>query len=110
MTPAPRTGHDGVRLIIAIVVAFIMLIPVFWMGMTAIKSRPDATAVPPKVFFQPSLDGFIGLFTNRTQLSPAALATEQKRPILTFWDKQALDPRHEDPGSQQVRRVSSTTR
>lgn len=89
VTPGARTGMS-LRLIIAIVIALIMLIPVFWMGMTAIKSRPDTTAVPPKVFFQPSLDGFIGLFTNRTQLSPGALANEQKRPDLTYWDKQAL--------------------
>jgi multiple sugar transport system permease protein len=60
------------------------------MGMTAIKSRPDATSVPPKVFFQPSLDGFIGLFTNRTQLSARALEQQKQREDLTFWDKQVL--------------------
>jgi multiple sugar transport system permease protein len=75
---------------LAILVAFIMLIPVIWMAMTAFKSRPDATASPPKVIFEPSLDGFIGLFTNRTQLSAGALATQQKRTDLTFFEKQAL--------------------
>jgi multiple sugar transport system permease protein len=89
VTPGARTGLI-VRLIVAIVVAFIMLIPVIWIGMTAIKSRPDATSVPPKVFFKPSWDGFIGLFTERTQLSPGALKTQQKRTDLTFWDKQVL--------------------
>ena len=47
--------------------------------MTAIKSRPDATASPPKVFFEPSWDGFIGLFTNRTQLSAGALGDTAER-------------------------------
>jgi len=89
VTPAARTGLT-VRLIAAIVVAFIMLIPVFWMAMTAIKPRPDTTAVPPKVFFTPSWDGFIGLFTNRMQLRPAALAEQLKRTDLSFWEKQAL--------------------
>jgi multiple sugar transport system permease protein len=89
VTPAARTGIAA-RIIIAILVAFIMLIPVFWMAMTSIKSRPDATASPPKVIFQPSLDGFIGLFTNRTQLSANALANEQKRTDLSFWEQQAL--------------------
>ena len=51
-----------VRMILAIIVAIIMLIPVYWMATTAIKSRPDAVAAPPKLIFAPSLDGFIGLF------------------------------------------------
>jgi multiple sugar transport system permease protein len=89
VTPSAKAGMN-LRLILAILVAFIMLIPVIWMAMTAFKSRPDATAAPPKVIFDPSLDGFIGLFTNRTQLSAGALATQQKRTDLTFWEKQAL--------------------
>jgi multiple sugar transport system permease protein len=90
VTPGARTGLT-VRLIAAIVVAFVMLIPVIWIGMTAIKSRPDATAVPPKVFFTPSWDGFIGLFTNRTMIqSPTELAKQRARTDLSFWERQAL--------------------
>ena len=89
VTPRAKTGMT-IRLLLAILVAFIMLIPVTWMAMTALKSRPDATASPPKVFFVPSLDGFIGLFTNRTQLSAGALATEQARTDLNFFERQAL--------------------
>jgi len=89
VTPAARRGLT-IRLIMSIIVAVVMLIPVYWMATTAIKSRPDATASPPKVFFKPSWDGFIGLFTNRTQLSTSALAAQQKRTDLSFWEKQAL--------------------
>jgi multiple sugar transport system permease protein len=89
VTPSAKAGLTT-RLVLSILIALIVLIPVFWMGMTAIKPRPDTTAVPPKVFFQPSLDGFIGLFTNRTQLSPGALAAQQARTDLSFWEKQAL--------------------
>jgi multiple sugar transport system permease protein len=89
VTPRAKRGTT-LRMILAIIVAFIMLIPVIWMAMTAIKSRPDATAAPPKVIFSPSLDGYIGLFTNRTQLSAGALAKEQKRTDLNFFEKQAL--------------------
>ncbi len=89
ITPGARLGIT-VRLILAIIIAFVMLIPVLWMAMTALKARPDATASPPKVFFTPSLDGFIGLFTNRTQLSAAALAAQQQRTDLSFWERQAL--------------------
>lgn len=81
------------RATIAGVVAAIVLIPVFWVFMTAFKTRPDAVAAPPKVFpyfrdgflsdactdesgkekslcFDLSLEGIIGLFTlRRTMVS-----------------------------------------
>jgi multiple sugar transport system permease protein len=89
VTPGAKAGLL-VRLIVALAIAAIMLIPVLWMTMTAIKSRPDAVAAPPKVLFSPSLDGFIGLFTNRSQISAAELPTYQQRTDLTFWERQAL--------------------
>ena len=78
VTPGAKAGMN-VRLILAILVAFIMLIPVFWMASTAIKSRPDATARRPRSFSPPPGIGFIGLFANRTQLSAGALATQKRR-------------------------------
>ena len=89
VTPAAKTGLL-LRMIVAIIIAAIMLIPVLWMTMTAIKSRPDAVAAPPKVFFLPSLDGFIGLFADRSQISAAELPAYQQRTDLSFWEKQAL--------------------
>jgi multiple sugar transport system permease protein len=79
-----------VRLILAILIAVIMLVPVIWMTMTAFKSRPDAVAAPPKLFFQPSLDGFIGLFFDRSQISQTELAEYQDRTDLSFIERQAL--------------------
>ena len=81
---------SAVRAVIAIVIAFIMLIPVFWMGMTAFKSRPDAVAVPPKVFFTPTLEGFVSLLTQRRQLSNAEIAQYQQRTDLGWADQVAL--------------------
>ncbi|HUW15397.1 MAG TPA: carbohydrate ABC transporter permease, partial [Anaerolineae bacterium] len=89
ITPRAKTGVT-VRIVISILLTIIMLIPVVWMGLTAIKSRPDATASPPKVFFKPSFDGFIGLFTNRSQLSYGKLKEYQQRTDLNFWEQQAL--------------------
>jgi len=43
------------------------LIPLYWIGSTAFKSRADATTVPPTVFFKPELTPFIKLFTARVQ-------------------------------------------
>jgi multiple sugar transport system permease protein len=80
----------SVRALIALVIALIMLIPVAWMAMTAFKTRPDAVAVPPKVFFQPSLEGFVSLLTDRRQLTAAEIAEYQQRTDLDFANQIAL--------------------
>jgi len=89
ITPLATMGIT-VRLVISILVALIMLIPVIWMVMTAFKSRPDTTASPPVVFFTPSLDGFVGLFYNRSQLGAGELAQYRERTDLSFIERQAL--------------------
>jgi multiple sugar transport system permease protein len=39
------------------------------MGMTAFKSRSDVVSVPPKIFFEPTLEGFVFLLTDRAVVS-----------------------------------------
>lgn len=72
VSPRARLGHS-LRAIIVIIVAFIMLVPIFVMGLTAFKSRADVVAIPPKIIFEPTLEGFVFLLTNRSQLRGAAL-------------------------------------
>ncbi|MBC7870390.1 MAG: carbohydrate ABC transporter permease [Chitinophagaceae bacterium] len=79
----PQAGSI-VRTIVAIIIAFIMLLPVIWMGMTAFKSLPDAVSVPPKVFFTPTLEGFVNLFTQRRQLSDAEVEEYRARDDLNW--------------------------
>jgi multiple sugar transport system permease protein len=56
---------------ISIVVAIVMLLPVLVMGISAFKTRVDVMSAPPKVFFKPTLEGFMMLFTDRAQLNAA---------------------------------------
>ena len=79
------------RAIVAVIIAFIMLIPVFWMAMTAFKSRPDAVSAPPTVFFQPTIEGFVFLLTSRRQLTNDELAQYQERTDLNLFEQIALD-------------------
>ena len=81
---------NGIRAIIAIILMVIILIPVIWMGMTAFKPLPDAVSVPPKVFFTPSLEGFIDLFTQRRQLTPQEAEQYRQRDDLTWADQVVL--------------------
>jgi len=52
------------RTIFAAVVSFIYFFPVFWIILTAFKSMNDALAVPPKFFFTPTLENFVGVFSR----------------------------------------------
>ena len=47
-----------------------MLIPILVMTTTAFKTRPDVVSVPPKFFFQPTIEGFVLLFTERAIAPP----------------------------------------
>ena len=47
-------------------IALIYFSPVFWMILTAFKTRKDALAIPPKLFFTPTLDNFTSVFYNTT--------------------------------------------
>ena len=62
-----------VRILLIAAVALIMLIPIYWMGATAFKSRADAIAVPPKIIFTPTAEGFVNLLTDRAVLNKARL-------------------------------------
>jgi len=63
----------NIRATVVVMVSIFMLIPVFAMMLTAFKSRADVVSVPPKLIFTPTLEGFVFLLTDRTQLSAAAL-------------------------------------
>ena len=79
---------------ISIVVAIVMLLPVLVMGISAFKSRVDVMSAPPKVFFKPSLEGFMMLFTERAQLNAAReqeLTELQKQGKLSKMAQLALD-------------------
>jgi multiple sugar transport system permease protein len=88
--PRARWGKS-IRVILTMIVTFFMLIPVLVMIMTAFKSRADIVTPPPKVFFKPTLEGFLYLFTDRALLSPANLEAAQANPgDLNYWEKLAL--------------------
>ena len=70
---------------IVIVYALISIAPLIWIGATAFKSPEDAIAYPPKVFFQPTLEGYVNLFTVRTRQTAEFMATLP--PPKTWYDK-----------------------
>lgn len=60
---------------LVMVYALIALIPLAWIFLTGFKTPSDAIAYPPKVVFEPSLEGYVNLFTNRSRQTPEYMAT-----------------------------------
>jgi multiple sugar transport system permease protein len=82
----------NVRAVLVVLLAIIALVPVIIMGITAFKSRADVVTVPPKLIFQPTLEGFVFLLTERSQLSKdRQVEAEKNRENLGLFDRIALD-------------------
>jgi multiple sugar transport system permease protein len=50
-----------------ILYAVITLLPLAWIFATGWKTPPDSISYPPKIVFDPSLEGYCNLFTTRTR-------------------------------------------
>jgi len=54
--------------------ALVTLLPILWILSTGFKTPADAIAYPPKVAFDPSLEGYVNLFTTQTRQTEDYLA------------------------------------
>jgi multiple sugar transport system permease protein len=54
--------------------AVVTMIPLLWIFATGFKTPADAISYPPKVFFEPTVEGYVNLFTTRTRVTPEQLA------------------------------------
>jgi multiple sugar transport system permease protein len=100
ISPRSRLFHN-IRSVAVVIMAIIGLIPVFVMIITAFKTRPDVVHIPPKVIFQPSLEGLVFLFTERAAASPSRLAELRKAAEgaqLSLWDRIVLNAGQEITG------------
>lgn len=70
-TPLSRRIAGGM----VILYALISMIPLIWIFMTGFKTPSDAISYPPKVFADPSLEGYVNLFTTRSRQTAEYLAS-----------------------------------
>ncbi len=68
VSPRAKFGK-AVRIVVILILAVAGLIPIVIMGVTSLKSRADVVSVPPKITFEPTLEGFVFLLTERSNLS-----------------------------------------
>src|SRR5262245_35403115 len=67
--PSQARAIRSTRAIIAVLLCLLYLFPVVWMLATAFKPRDQIISVPPKVFFAPTLEGFVALFYQRSTMT-----------------------------------------
>ncbi|MBD9527518.1 carbohydrate ABC transporter permease [Paracoccus sp. PAR01] len=70
----PSRAQKWMAGILVVAYAVITLLPLIWIIATGFKSPSDAIAYPPKVFFTPTLEGYVNLFTTRTRQTAEFLA------------------------------------
>ncbi|MDN2582529.1 carbohydrate ABC transporter permease [Aquibium sp. ELW1220] len=64
--------------------ALVTIMPLAWIIATGFKSPGDAIAYPPKLIYEPTLEGYVNLFTTRSRATPETLA--QLGPPETWYD------------------------
>ncbi|TPM99190.1 carbohydrate ABC transporter permease [Mesorhizobium sp. B2-1-3A] len=67
---SPSANSKRIAGAIIIAYALISIVPLLWIFATSFKTPPDSIAYPPKIVFQPSIEGYCNLFTTRTRQTP----------------------------------------
>ena len=86
---APSKRQKWFAGVLVITYAVVTLIPLLWIIATGFKSPADSIAYPPKVAFEPTLEGYVNLFTTRTRVT-----TEMQKTLdepTTWYDQITRD-------------------
>ncbi len=81
----PGKGTKWFAGILVVGYAIITLIPLIWIIATGFKSPTDSISYPPVVLFEPTLEGYVNLFTDRTRAT--AQMIEDAGPPETWYDE-----------------------
>ena len=80
----PTSRQKWIAGILVVLYAVITIIPLIWIVATGFKSPADAISYPPKVLFEPTLEGYVNLFTTRTRQPEEYLAAN---PPQTWYEE-----------------------
>jgi multiple sugar transport system permease protein len=65
----PTRGSKWVAGLLVTFYTIVTLLPLVWIISTGFKTGPDSISYPPKIIFEPSLEGYVNLFTTRTRIA-----------------------------------------
>src|SRR3979409_1651537 len=78
----PTAGTRRFAGSLVILYAVITMIPLVWIVLSSFKSPDDAISYPPKLVFQPSLEGYCNLVTTRSRQTSDFIQTLGPPPDL----------------------------
>ena len=81
----PTKGTKWFAGILVVAYAVITIIPLLWIIATGFKSPSDSIAYPPVVVFEPTFEGYVNLFTDRTRATDDML--EAAGPPQTWYEE-----------------------
>ena len=67
---APSSRRRWVAGVLVTLYALVTMAPLVWIFMTGFKSPSDSISYPPKILFEPTLEGYVNLFTTRSRQTP----------------------------------------
>ena len=70
---------------VVILYALITMLPLVWIFVTGFKTPPDSIAYPPKLVFEPTLEGYVNVFTTRSRQTAEYIASLP--PAETWYDE-----------------------
>lgn len=89
----PSQRQKWVAGILVVGYALITMLPLLWIVATGFKSSTDSIAYPPKVLFEPTVEGYVNVFTTQTRLG----------------NEMAEEPREDLPWYEQIVREKGNT-
>ena len=70
----PSVRAKGLAAVLVVAYALVSLIPLAWIFATSLRTPGDAIAYPPKLVAEPSLVGWVNLFTTRSRVGADEMA------------------------------------
>ncbi len=85
----PSNRMKWIAGVLVVAYALITIMPLLWIIATGFKSPSDSIAYPPKVVFQPTLEGYVNLFTTQTRITPDM--QDKLQPPQTWYEEIVRD-------------------
>jgi multiple sugar transport system permease protein len=71
----PGARSKALAMAVVVLYALLTMVPLAWIVLTSLKSPPDSISYPPKVLFEPTLEGYCNLFTTRSRQTADYIAS-----------------------------------
>lgn len=76
-----------IKIVLLIVITFIYLIPLMYIGVTAFRPWSEIRGYPPKIIYKPSISSFVRIFTARAVVAPGVELPEEEVEQMKWYER-----------------------